>query len=134
VVKAFITATFGNGQFPRRWPQTVAEECKQYRISQVRHVVAKAYPLLAGLRRDDAQPPIWARLMYLESEAVLGTMLALQAEGIPSLSVHDSLIVPLDSKQMARDTLHEQYRVTTGATPYIVTRYPAPTTLSCANT
>src|SRR5260221_3406914 len=106
VVKKFITTTFGNGQFPVRWPQDVAEEYrtntgqslgKRHPISQVRDAVRNAYPLLAELRRDDAQAPIWARLMYLESEAVLGTMLALQAEGVPSLSVHDSLVVPLDN-------------------------------------
>ncbi|HKD30994.1 MAG TPA: hypothetical protein VKC66_34435 [Xanthobacteraceae bacterium] len=72
VVKGFITATFGNGQFPTKWSQTVAEERKEYPIRRVRNIVAGAYPLLAELRRDTAQPPLWARLMYLESEAVLG--------------------------------------------------------------
>jgi hypothetical protein len=130
LVKAFINATFGRGQFPARWPLDVAEEyekktgnrlSKQHPISQVRDAVAQVYPLLAELVRDDAEPPIWARLMFLESEAVLGTMLALQAAGLPSLSVHDSLIVQRESEQMARDILMELYKGTTGATPSIVT-------------
>ncbi len=83
-----------------------------------------AYPLLAELRRDDAQAPIWARLMYLESEAVLGTMLALQAEGVPSLSVHDSLVVPLDNAELARDALQEMYRLTTGTASRVIIHYP----------
>ena len=50
--------------------------------------MAAVYPLLlAELRDDEAQPPIWAKLMYLESEAVLRTMLALKDLNIPSLSV-----------------------------------------------
>jgi hypothetical protein len=102
LVKAFVTATFGKGQFPARWPHKTERQykeetgqnlSKQHPIAEVRTAVAKAYPLLAGLRRNDAQPPIWARLMYLESEAVLRTMLALKDLGVPSLSVQDSIIV-----------------------------------------
>jgi hypothetical protein len=51
LVKAFITATFGKGQFPGWWPQKVASEHKektghslgrQYPICQVREAVAAA--------------------------------------------------------------------------------------------
>ena len=89
-------------------------------VSQVRNAVAKAYPLLEQLRRDDAEPPIWAKLMYLESEAVLKTMLALKDLGIPSLSVHDSILVPRDSEVLAKATLAEHYHVTTRAIPNII--------------
>jgi hypothetical protein len=132
VVKKFITATFGSGQLPAKWPSDVAWEyqmktgnrlSKAHPISRVRDAVARAYPPLAQLRRDDSMPPIWARLMHLESEAVLGTMVALQAAGIPSLSVHDSLIVQQDHEQMARVTLSDLYKATTGATPRTVTHY-----------
>jgi hypothetical protein len=128
LVKTFINATFGKGQFPTRWPReyelkTAHSLGKRHPISQVRDAVAKAYPALAALRRDDPQPPIWARLQFLESEAVLRSMLALQAEGVPSLSVHDSLVVPLDSEQLARDALSQAYNAIAGARPFIVTRY-----------
>jgi hypothetical protein len=43
--------------------------------------------------------------MYLESEAVLRTMLDLQDRGIPSLSVHDGILVPRDSEALAKVTL-----------------------------
>ena len=119
VVKAFITATFGNGQFPDKWPQKAAQDHKakktgkslkkQYPIEHVRDAVAKAYPLLARLGQDEAEPPIWAKLMFLESQAVFRTMLALQERGIPSLSVHDSLIVQRDREHMARETLSDLY-------------------------
>jgi hypothetical protein len=131
LVKVFINATFGGGQFPARWPQEFARAYREangqspgrrHPISQVQNAVARAYPLLAELRRDDAQPPIWAKLMFLESEAVLKTMLTLKDLNIPSLSVHDSLIIQRDNRQRARDTLSELYKATTGATPCIVTR------------
>jgi hypothetical protein len=128
IVKKFITATFGMGQFPGRWPQKQAHDyneeagqslSKQHPIAQVWCAVARAYPLLAGLRRDDAAPPLWAKLMYLESEAILKTMLALAALGVPSLSVQDSIIVPRDTVELGRVTLCKFYEDITGATPYI---------------
>jgi hypothetical protein len=128
VVKNLITATFGMGQLPARWPQKQARDykeetgqslSKQHPISEVRSAVARAYPLLAELRRDVVEPPLWAKLMYLESEAILKTMLTLADLGIPSLSVQDSIIVPQDSVERARGTLRKFYEDITGATPYI---------------
>jgi hypothetical protein len=93
VVKAFINATFGNGQLPSRWPQNVSRNYRKetgrslrrdYPIVQVRGAVARAYPLLDTLRPNNAEPPIWAKLMYLESEAVLRTMLDLANLNIPA--------------------------------------------------
>ena len=51
---------------------------KQYPISQVRDAVARTYPLMAKLGQNEAQPPIWATLMYLESQAMFRTMLGLR--------------------------------------------------------
>jgi hypothetical protein len=129
VVKSFITATFGNCQFPDKWSREAVSHYKaetgkslnkQYPISQVRDAVASAYPLMAKLRPNEAQPPIWATLMYLESQAIFRTMLGLQERGIPSLSVHDSLIVQREKEKTARATLSELYQAATSATPYIV--------------
>src|SRR5262249_28888085 len=72
VVKGFITATFGSGMSPTNCSQPVAEERKKSPTRGGRTIVAGASPPLADLRGDTAQPPLWARLMYLESEAVLG--------------------------------------------------------------
>jgi hypothetical protein len=119
------------GQFPAKWSKQAVTDYKadtgkslkkHHPIFQVRDAVARAYPLLAGLRQDEAEPPIWATLMYLESQALFRTMLALQERGIPSLSVHDSLIVQHDNEQVARGALAELYRAATGATAHIVTK------------
>jgi hypothetical protein len=98
VVKTFIAATFGRSEFPTRWSAEMAKNHRertgkklgnQYPISKVRAAVTEAYPLLAGLRRSKERPPIWAELMYRESQATFRTMLALKERGIPGLSVHD---------------------------------------------
>jgi len=60
--------------------------------------------------------------MYMESQALLRTMLALMDQGIPSFSVHDSLIAPLAKKQTAATILKELYEAVTEATPHIVTK------------
>jgi hypothetical protein len=137
VVKALITATFGQGQLPGQWPQKASRDYRagslvegegitgkslgeQYPIALVRDTVAGAYPLLAKLQQDSAEPPIWAQLQYWESEVVLRTMLDLQAAGIPSLTVHDSLLVPLDAAQLTSDIMKKQFHSVIGAIPHIV--------------
>ena len=49
-------------------------------------------------------------------------MLALKDLNIPSLPVHDSLIVPRDKEQTARDILSVLYEDATAATPHIVVK------------
>jgi len=53
-------------------------------------------------------------------------MLALRDLNIPSLPVHDSLIVTTDHEQTAREALFKLYTITTGAVPRITTTPPPP--------
>jgi hypothetical protein len=48
-------------------------------------------------------------------------MLALKDLNVPSLSVQDSIIVQGDRETLARETLSNLYKATTGATPRIAT-------------
>ena len=57
--------------------------------------------------------------MYIESQAVLGAMIELMGQGTPSLSVHDSLIVPVYERSIAANVLSEQYRKATGVLPVL---------------
>ncbi len=127
-VKLFIATTFGSSEFPKRWPQSTVDDYEKeteqdlkamFPISVIRNAVAKAHPLLAGLRRNPETPPAWAELMYLESEGVFRTMMALKQRHIPSLSVHDSLLVPISEEATARELLEEHYRSATTAAPTI---------------
>jgi hypothetical protein len=70
------------------------------------------------------KPPLWAELMFMESEAILTTMLGLMDQGIPSLSVHDSLIVPQRHKTTATELLRASYEATTKAIPFIRCKLP----------
>jgi hypothetical protein len=45
----------------------------------------------------------WADLMWLESEAVVSTVILLIRSGVPSLPVHDSLIIPATAEACASD-------------------------------
>jgi hypothetical protein len=51
----------------------------------------------------------WAELMYIESQAMVGTMLQLMARKTPSLAVHDSIIVPLSERVYAMYLLVQWY-------------------------
>jgi len=53
--------------------------------------------------------------MYFESQVIISTMLILKREnGIPSLPVHDSLIVPVSKAWRAREVLGSQFQRVTG--------------------
>jgi hypothetical protein len=103
-VKMWITASFGNNAPIAKWPRELVAKYrektgktlgKRYAASKVSDKVMQAFPLLArlgeivnGIERG------WAELMYIESRAMFWTMADLVREGIPSLAVHDSIIVP----------------------------------------
>ena len=59
----------------------------------------------------------WADLMYLESEAIVRTMLALIDKGVPSMPVHDSLIVPRSAGHLTAELLKSNYQALTGSVP-----------------
>jgi hypothetical protein len=120
--------TLGNSGFPRRWSSertgqylkaTGKKLGSKYPLRAVRDVVAAAYPLLPELGVDDEKPDAWAPLMFMESEAILTTMLSLMGRGVPSLRVHDSLIVPQQHEATATELLRSVYEVVTTAIPNI---------------
>jgi len=62
--------------------------------------------------------------MNLESQAMVATMLELMDDHIPSLAVHDSIIVPALKEQRARSVLADCYRKITTATAFLVCHFP----------
>jgi len=138
VVKMWYVATFGNEAHLDKWPKEIAAEyrdrtgrplSKDYPISRVREKALEAHPVLArwgepietwrmdcpqdhpALRRwrDGHRRMGWAELMYLESAAMWYAMQALKYRGIPSLSMHDSLIVPASKQDLAVDEIRKGY-------------------------
>src|SRR4051794_40841597 len=64
--------------------------------------------------------------MFLESEAIIGTMTELMNEhGLPSLSVHDSLIVSAAHVTVAFSILERWYEAVSGINPELTVRVPS---------
>jgi hypothetical protein len=124
VVKAWVTMTLGHHAFHRRWPSEIAarflEEHGQklgvaHPIRAVQRAVLAAHPVLADWPEQEMT---CFDLMFVESEAIVATMLRLKREmGIVSLSVHDSLIVPWRHRDVAIAMLKEEYQRVVGVEP-----------------
>jgi hypothetical protein len=109
----------------RRWPRKMIEDYREdssgrelgrdYRLKVVQESLLEAYPVLKNIAQH---PSVWAKLMFLESEAVISTMLRLKREySVPSYSVHDSLIVQKSNLDLAKEVLAEEYFKATNVQP-----------------
>ncbi|WP_027581621.1 hypothetical protein [Bradyrhizobium sp. Ai1a-2] len=119
-VKQWMVATFGNSKPIKRWPPRMLQkmpELSQYKPSTIMEAALTKYPALASWGQPlRAVTYGWADLMWIESNVMLFTMLELKRKHqIPSLSVHDSLIVPAHGAEAAqavlREKFHDQRRV-----------------------
>jgi hypothetical protein len=132
VVKLWMVATFGAGKTLVRWPSELVEDYnndhprapldrKRYTVSRVRESLVAKYPLLARWGEPIAgRARTWADLQYDESVVIISTMLRLMREHeVPSLAVHDSVIVPHSHSEMAAETLRETFKDTLGTNPLI---------------
>ena len=126
VVKAWMTATFGRSKFHKKWPDESIKQCKKkdidlsdYDIREVEAAVLKHHPVLKTWPSSEIT---WADLMFIESEAVIGTMLRLMREHrVPCFSVHDSVIVPRSQCELAKTVLTKEYKRHVGVEPRLKT-------------
>ena len=126
VVKAWATTTIGHTKWHKRWPRGVADDLrdseerldlKDYPLRHIAPRILEALPILKDWPRQTVSG---FDLMYLESEAVIGTMMELMHDhDIPSLSVHDSIIVPRPRSDDACSILQRRYREVSGMTPHL---------------
>ncbi|MBR0870300.1 hypothetical protein JQ633_08030 [Bradyrhizobium tropiciagri] len=134
VAKLYINVSFGNGRLLRRWTKdltkTLKDRLKAKGVSP-EAFDAKAYPMAVIKKRVLERHPIlerlggkirgrvrdWSDLMFEESEIVIGAMRALMAMGVPSMPVHDSLIVPESKEGVAVEAIEQQFRAITGVVP-----------------
>lgn len=126
VVKAWCTVRFGTKGTRTRWPSEAIEkfaednndaDLRKYSIKDVGREFCQKFPLMA---RWGELKETWADLMWLESEAVVSTTVALMRSGVPSLPVHDSLIVAAPAEATAKDILSHHYIRVCGITPALV--------------
>jgi hypothetical protein len=133
VAKFWINASFGNSKPLSRWSKDVVKSLnaqlankklsgfdpKLYPMKTIQQKVLERHPLLSrwggvikGRVRD------YGDLMYAESEAIIGAMLTLMRDHqVPSLPVHDSLIVPSSKFIVAKGALVDHFRKQTGVVP-----------------
>jgi hypothetical protein len=126
VVKAWCTVRFGTKGARTRWPADAIEkytednagaDLRKFKIRDVEREFCRKFPLMG--RWGDLKET-WADLMWLESEAVVSTVILLMHSGVPSLPVHDSLIVPASAEAMASDILSNNYNHVCGVIPALV--------------
>ena len=134
VVKKWVAASFGSNAPITKWPKEhVAEYREQtgktlgkcYPASKVGERVMQSFPLLRRLGEVvDGRERGWAELMYIESQAMVGAIISLMHRRIPSLAVHDSLIVPLSNWHPAMIDLAHWYQRVVNAWPVLVPHFP----------
>jgi hypothetical protein len=133
VAKFWINASFGNRRLLTKWSKDLVKDLvkklakkelsgfdpKLYPMKVIKQKVLERHPLLArwgGVIRDRVYD--WRDLMFIESEAIIGAMLTLMRDHqVPSLPVHDSLIVPASKFNVAKGALVHHFRMQTKAIP-----------------
>jgi hypothetical protein len=104
-VKMFVAATIRSGAPIEKWSRKHAKDFledtglklgKRWPLSLVAQSTLEKHPLLRRLNEPiNGRKRDWSDLMWIESQAILKTMLDLKRNyQVPSYPVHDSLIVP----------------------------------------
>ena len=114
-VKCWATVTLGLGKHFTAWPlRTLQKYHKEYgadlrslySVASIRTAMVDRFPILES---PEKLRITWADLQFHESCAIIDTMERLMAEGVPSLPVHDSLIVRSRDAEKAVSNLKQSY-------------------------
>ena len=140
VVKGWFVATFGSQGHIKKWPRNMTNDYRErtgrrlgqdYALRAIRTSALNKFPILSSW--GESAHDSWASLMFNESVAVIGAMLDLMGLGVPSLGVHDSLLVPASKRAVAMEHLTARYRWVTrgpglddGVEPKLIVHDPRP--------
>ena len=122
-VKAWFSVTFGVKKFHTKWPSETIEElsasCEAFKpsmtVSAVSKKVIEHFPIMAEWPGSGLS---WSKLMFIESEVIISTMQELMLKHqVPSLPVHDCIIVRKSDQELAMSVLSEQFKVIVGIEP-----------------
>ena len=119
IAKRWMLVTMGQAKPVTRWPKGKTAGDPESTGShpsaaEVGKAMALRFPVLTELENRQVD---WADLMFLESQAIIGAMRGLMAEGVPALPVHDSIVVPSSKVGLASKVLAHAYETVAGITP-----------------
>ena len=123
VVKRWFTITMGSPKFQTRWLRSNLDEMKEggvahkpwMTVKAVEKAVLEHFPIMKDWPKQEVR---WSNLMFIESEVVIGTMLELmRTYQVPSLPVHDCIIVRKSYQDLAMRVLSEQFKAKVGLEP-----------------
>jgi hypothetical protein len=93
-----------------RWPKNLGDSDSRPRVWHATGVVEAAHPLIA--------PLFWTgtglRMMYLESEILIDTLLRLRTAGVIALPIHDAVIVRASAQSIAKEAMLSAFKDRTG--------------------
>jgi hypothetical protein len=133
IAKQWCITSFGNTAPKTKWPPKTVKEYRENTGQDLRKV-AKASAVsklmleaVPALKKLEEYSDIWADLQFIESEAIIGTMLILmRTHLVPSFSTHDGLIVPRSKADLAKTILAKEYRRVVGAEPMLTLEHEEP--------
>jgi len=123
VVKKWFSITLGSDAFHTRWLRGNVTELKEagvaYKswmtVKAVEKVVLEHFPLMRDWSKQEVR---WSNLMFIESEVIISTMQELMLKHqVPSLPVHDCIIVRKSDQELAMRVMSEQFKVIVGIEP-----------------
>ncbi len=127
LVKKWFVSAFGRGDFPTKWPKGTKGEFTsstdrpwpKIKMTEMTNHIVQRHPVI---QRLPSSPLDWSKLQFIEAEIFASVMLRLKRDyEIPSLPVHDSLIIPSSSENVALATklIEEEYSRLAGIEPIV---------------
>jgi hypothetical protein len=133
LVKGFMTVSFGAGKLSERWSSEFsaryADEHRGVRPSNIctaKSIADKAVTAYPLLRRVGGIGLEWSNLMFAESEAIMLAIEVLMRRGVPSLPMHDALIVRASDVAEGATALYLAFHGVVGVLPVINTKSKLP--------
>ena len=127
ITKMFIMQTVGSNKLPSRWSATAAEsyawqnggQCLycDHPFNRIKSAVLKKFPIF---KNWDSTKIRWGDLQFNESEVIVQTVYQLANYlSVPSLPVHDSLIIRKCDESTARSVLTNMFEDRFHVRPYL---------------
>lgn len=123
VVKKWFSINLGSDAFHTRWLKGNVGEFKEAGVAHkswmtvkaVEKVVLEHFPLMRDWPKQQVR---WSNLMFIESEVIISTMQELMLKHhVPSIPVHDCIIVRKSDQELAMRLLSEQFKIIVGIEP-----------------